>query len=486
MNYVSIAYYLMTAAVLALYYMLPLRQRWLALLAGSVCFYYFAAGSVTACICFLATILLGWGFGFLVERLRAGEKKAWPGWILCFCALIPLAIFKLSGEVSGLEGVFDRYPWLAPLGISYYSLQLYSYLRDIGNGKTAPQKNPLKFILYMSFFPQVVQGPIPRYDELSGQLFDGNRFEDSNIISAMGLVTWGFFLKYMIADKADVVVGQIFDAYTDMTGAVILLGAVLYSIQLYADFLACVTIAQGVAIAFGIRLRDNFHHPYFAPTVQDFWRRWHMSLSFWLRDYVYIGLGGNRKGKIRKYLNLIITFLVSGFWHGGLALNYLFWGLLHALYQVIGSITIGVRNRLLGAVRIRPESVPVRFFRAFVTSFLVMIAWIIFRAENLSIGLDMISRLFGNLNFTELTELIPTVLRMGAFMDPKEWYVLFISTAVLLCVSLIQSRLCIRDYIGGLWLPVRWAVYIIPVLTVVIFGSYGHGFNAADFIYGGF
>ena len=143
-------------------------------------------------------------------------------------------------------------------------------------------------------------------------------------------------LKYMIADRADVVVSQIFEGYMDMTGAVILLGGVLYSIQLYADFLACVTISQGVAEFFGIKLRDNFAHPYFAPTVQDFWRRWHMSLSFWLRDYVYIPLGGNRKGKIRKYINLILTFLVSGFWHGGLALNFIFWGLLHAFYQVVG------------------------------------------------------------------------------------------------------------------------------------------------------
>lgn len=424
--------------------------------------------------------------GFLMERVRVGSNGRWSGFALCLLSVVPLIGYKLSGGVTELNGIFSRNTWLVPLGISYYSLQLYSYLADINKGKISPQKNPLKFILYMSFFPQVIQGPIPRYDELSGQLFNGNRFKASNIVNAMELVTWGFFLKYMIADKADIVVGQIFDAYSDMTGAVILLGTVLYSIQLYADFLACVTIAQGVAIAFGIRLRDNFHHPYFASTVQDFWRRWHMSLSFWLRDYVYIGLGGNRKGKTRKYLNLIITFLVSGFWHGGLALNYLFWGMLHAVYQVIGSLTIGVRNRMLNIVRIPPESLPVRLFRAFVTSFLVMTAWIIFRAETLAKGLDMISRMFGNLNYTELKELIPTVLRMGAFMDPKEWYVLFISIAVLLCVSLIQSRFCIRNLVDRLWLPLRWVIYIVPVLIVVIFGSYGHGFNAADFIYGGF
>ncbi|MCR5237782.1 MAG: MBOAT family protein, partial [Lachnospiraceae bacterium] len=270
------------------------------------------------------------------------------------------------------------------------------------------------------------------------------------------------------------------------TGAVLLLGSVLYSVQLYADFLACVTIAQGVASAFGIRLMDNFHHPYFASTVQDFWRRWHMSLSFWLRDYVYIPLGGNRKGKIRKHLNLIITFLVSGFWHGGLALNYLFWGLLHAFYQLIGSFTIGIRNRIWNAVNLNPKSFPVRLLRAMATSFLVMIAWIFFRADSLFVGLDMTCRMFRDLKWTELKDLIPTVLKMGAFMDPKEWYVLIVSIGILLIISLLQSKYVIKDLVSRLYLPARWLIYVSAILIVVIFGSYGHGFNAADFIYGGF
>lgn len=472
MSYISISFYILFGLTVILYYMFPVRLRWTVLLAGSVFFYCFAAPSLRSCIFFLATILLGWLLGFFVGRVR-------HAFILCLCSLLPLIAFKLNTPLTA-------HPLLVPLGISYYSLQLYSYLSDVRSGRIAPQRNPFKFILYMSFFPQIVQGPIPRYDKLSDQLFNGNGFDSRNIVSSMELIVWGFFLKYMIADKADVVVGEIFGGYTDMTGAVILLGAILYSIQLYADFLACVTIARGTAIAFGIRLRDNFHHPYFAPTVQDFWRRWHMSLSFWLRDYVYIPLGGSRKGVIRKYINLVITFLVSGFWHGGLAPNYLFWGLLHALYQIAGSLTIGVRNRLLGLSRLTPDSFPVRLFRAAVTSFLVMVAWVIFRADTLAQGLDMLKMMFTTTTWPELKELMPAIIRMGAFMDPKEWYVLGISIALLLAVSLAQSRVIIKDVISRLWLPFRWFIYIAAIITVAVFGSYGSGFNAADFIYGSF
>ena len=486
MSYISISFYILLAVIVLSYYVLPKNYRWIALFFGSVFFYYSVSGSVKTCVSFALTILLGWLFGFLVERQRNRKSKAWFRWILCFCILIPLILFKLTNGFNFLEDIFHRHPWLAPLGISYFSLQLYSYLRDIDSGKISPQKNPLKFMLYMSFFPQVVQGPIPRYDELSGQLFDGNRFESTNMINSMELVTWGFFLKFMIADKALVVVDQIYNGYLDMTGSVILLGAVLYCIQLYSDFLACVTISQGVAYAFGIRLNNNFRHPFFAPTVQDFWRRWHISLSYWLRDYVYIALGGSRKGTIRKYFNLCVTFILSGIWHGGLALHYLVWGLLQAVLQIIGGTTIIVRNKALNALKISPQCIPIRFFRAAVTSGFFVFTQIIFRAESLSKGFFMIQKIFTGLNWTELKSLMPTIIDMGAFMDPEEWYVLFISIAVLLCISLMQSRICIREYIRGLWLPVRWIAYIAPVLVIVIFGSYGYGFNAADFIYGGF
>ena len=486
MNYISISFYILLLLIIPVYYLLPLRHRWCALLAGSGVFYFFASGSLPACLCFLAMIMTGWAIGLLTGRLRSAGGRRWLISVLSLCTLIPLILFKLRGGADGTEGIFSEYKWLAPIGLSYFSLQMYSYLFDVGKGRIEPQRNPFRFILYMSFFPQVIQGPIPKYEELSPQLYEGNRYRSENIVSGMQLVVWGFFLKYMIADRADVVVSQIFEGYMDMTGAVILLGGVLYSIQLYADFLACVTISQGVAEFFGIKLRDNFAHPYFAPTVQDFWRRWHMSLSFWLRDYVYIPLGGNRKGKIRKYINLILTFLVSGFWHGGLALNFIFWGLLHAFYQVVGGLTIGLRNRALKAVHISPSSVPVRLIRAGITCFLVMTAWIIFRAGTLADGLNMLLIMTGGITWTELKELMPTILRMGAFMDPAEWYMLFISSGVLLIVSLIQSRRSLRELINGLWLPIRWAVYICAMLAVMIFGSYGHGFNAADFIYGGF
>ena len=296
------------------------------------------------------------------------------------------------------------------------------------------------------------------------------------------LILWGFFLKLCIADKAAVIVNAVFDNYPTYKGMFVLVAGVLYSFELYTDFLACTTFAQGMSGMLGIEIIDNFNHPYFAESVKDFWRRWHISLSSWLRDYIYIPLGGNRKGKIRKYLNLMITFAISGIWHGA-GYKFLFWGLLHSTYQIFGEILIPIKKRVERFLFLNEHSKVNRIIKIIITFNLVMVAWIIFRAESLKTAFSMIKSIFTVRNVWILTD--DSIFELG--LEWKECIVLIICLFILLAVSYFQEKgVQIRDRVLGLTLPFRWTVYIGTIIFILIFGTYGYGFDAQSFIYGGF
>lgn len=293
---------------------------------------------------------------------------------------------------------------------------------------------------------------------------------------------WGFFLKLCIADKAAVVVNQIFDNYPTYCGMYILVAGILYSFQLYADFLGCTTLAQGIAGLFGVELINNFERPYFSDSIKDFWRRWHISFSSWLRDYIYIPLGGNRKGKTRKYINLIITFAVSGIWHGS-GYKFLFWGLMHGFYQVVGEILVPVKKLADEKLMIYKYPFMKRIVKTVFTFFLVMFAWIIFRADHLKTGLSMIKSIFTVYNPWILTN--DAILGLG--LGWKEFCVLIVCLMGLLIVGIAQEKgMDIKEKILQCWLPIRWGIYIAAIIFIMIFGTYGYGFDAQAFIYGGF
>ena len=296
------------------------------------------------------------------------------------------------------------------------------------------------------------------------------------------LVLWGFFLKLCVADKAGIVVDAVFDSYPTYQGMYVLLAGVLYSFQLYADFLACTSFAQGIAALFGIELVDNFYHPYFATSIKDFWRRWHISLSSWLRDYIYIPLGGNRKGKLRKYSNLLLTFAVSGIWHGA-GYKFVFWGLLHGLYQILGEVLAPAKKQLVRIVHAKKHPGTTKIFQRLCTFYLVMLAWIIFRAEHLSTALSMIRSIFTVHNPWIFTNDALFTLGLGW----KECVILLLNLFVLLVVSTKQEQgCCLREKILRQSLPVRWCIYIGIILYILVFGTYGYGYSAQAFIYGGF
>ena len=264
-------------------------------------------------------------------------------------------------------------PWslkiILPVGISFYTFQTLSYSIDIYKGKLKPTKDIIGFAAFVSFFPQLVAGPIERAYHLLPQFYKKRIFTFENTANGLALMLYGFFKKVVIADRLAPYVNNVFDHYTDYNTPTLVIAAVFFSFQIYCDFSGYSLIARGVAKMFGFDLMVNFNRPYLAKNFSDFWKRWHISLSSWFRDYVYIPLGGNRVNKGRVYLNLMIVFLVSGLWHGA-NWTFVIWGALHGLYLIL--------NQLFKKVNL-PKFINVLFVYT-----LVVFAWIFFRSDTIS------------------------------------------------------------------------------------------------------
>lgn len=548
MVYISFYFYVFVGGVVLLYYVFPKKYRWLVLLAGSLGFYYKISGK--GWWVFGITLLAGYGMGILLERVgkkrdgiktdkkekaeagegrksgevrkdgkgresrkvekagedresgnveKAGEdresktgrkngtgrvEEATGKWILVICLVLlaaPMAVVKNGNFVLASLLHKKAYPWIVPVGISFYTMQMISYLVDVYSGKIPAQRNLGKFALFVSFFPQIVQGPIPRYGQLGDQLYEGNGFSEEGFGRGLLLIVWGFFLKLVIADRAAIVVNQVFSHHEAYQGAYVFVAGALYSVQLYADFLACVCLSRGTAELFGIHLAENFRQPYLAETVKEFWGRWHISLSNWLRDYVYIPLGGNKKGKLRKYFNILVVFTVSGIWHGP-GYKYIFWGWMHGIYQICGELTGGLQDKVYGWLHMPEKGKARRWCRRFGTWFWVMVAWIIFRADSLHKGIAMVAGMF--MVYNPWIFFDDSLLRLG--LSWKEWGILLVSIAVLGKADRLQETVDVRERILKQPLVIRWGFYIGVIGIIMVFGSYGFGFNGADFIYGGF
>lgn len=472
MGFVTIQYYLFLALIVVLYY-LSGRASWFFLLVANLLYYSLAGpeGMVLLGIMALVSYLMG----LALDRVKSRGLLV----LSLGLTLAPLIVVKSSWI---WQNFLPGGSLLAPLGLSFFTLQMAGYLADLYKGRIRAQKNPLKYALFVSFFPQIVQGPIPRYAQLMPQLLRKKKFQPENITRGLQLILWGFFLKMVIADKAAVVVNQVFDQWPVYNGAYVLVAGILYSLQLYADFQACTKLAQGSAWLMGIRLEENFRRPYLSTSVKEFWGRWHLSLSYFLRDYVYIPLGGNRKGKIRKGFNLMITFLVSGFWHGN-GPRFLVWGALHGVFQIFGELTAPVRDGFWKLLGFRPQGTARRWVRRLTTCFLVMVAWVIFRAPTLTQGWEMLWSMVTVWNPWILVD--DSLLALG--LSWKEWSVLILATGLLIWVSQNQEKgRSLRGMLDRQPLVVRWTVYVLGVLGIVLVGTYGFGFNAQDFIYGGF
>lgn len=371
------------AIILAVYYILPHKFRWGLLLLASVVFYASADWKMLALIG--GSIVVSYIAGLKIEQAEnEKQKKVWmAGCIILLVAI--LMLFKYFGFFADVIGnmlgatsfVFNL---VMPLGISYYTFKIISYLVDIYKGKIDAEKHLGYYALYVSFFPQILCGPIERADYFIPQLKYGCKFEDKLAAEGLGRIIIGLFKKLAIADRLALYVGTVFDAPTAYPGLASIMAVAFYTIQIYCDFSGYSDMAIGMAQMLGIRTRENFNYPYFSRSIKEFWSRWHISLSSWLRDYIYIPLGGNRKGKMRKHLNTLAVFLVSGIWHGS-SLSFVFWGALHGFWNMISTP--------------KKDDDPVwkQILQVLVTILGVAFTWIFFRAKDLATAFTMIKHM---------------------------------------------------------------------------------------------
>lgn len=469
MDFLSLTFAVFFIISVICYYAVPKKLRWGVLLLSSIIFYVWSVPYLIGYLLFSAVTT--YFYGTWTEKHKEHGKV-----LLALVILANLAVL-LTVKFAPVAGISI----LAPMGISFYTLQVIAYCVDVYKGKAEAQSNFFKYLLFVSFFPQILQGPIPRYNQLKEQLFEGHTFDYKTVKFGFQLILWGMFLKMVIADRAAIFVNAVFPEYHLYEGTVLAVAAVLYSIQLYTDFLGCVCIAMGAAEVYGIKLQTNFERPYMAVSIKDFWRRWHISLSSWLRDYVYISLGGKRKGKLRRYINLMLTFLVSGIWHGS-GLQYIFWGLMQGGYQVAGEILQPVRKKVRNVLKIDENSGFYVLWQRACTFVLITSSWVIFRSANLRAGLSMLKRI--------VTDITPWVLFDGTLyefgIEARNFMALILCIVLVMVIEHFQEKGNIREMLSQQHIIVRWSIYLGAIALVAVLGVYGPGYSATQFLYGQF
>lgn len=318
-----------------------------------------------------------------MEGKKESRKKVF--FILCIVLnIVALLFFRRSTATLGF----------VPVRISFYTLQAIGYLIDVYRGRITAERNPVRYAVFVSFFPTVLSGPIQRGTDLLPQLKEGRDFDYDKAHTGLYYLLWGYLLKLVMSNRLGALVGFAYDRYDTMPGAVMLWATVLYAVQLYCDFAGYSALAIGTGRVLGFDLCENFAQPYFAVSIKDFWNRWHISLSSWLRNYIYIPLGGNRKGRARKYVNLMITFMVSGLWHGQVV-QFFVWGVLHGRYQIAGDMLSG-KNKKEKGFRQRIGGIIVTFV-------LADFAWIFFRSDSVKQAVSIINSIIFRFHFKEMT-----------------------------------------------------------------------------------
>lgn len=357
--------------------------------------------------------------------------------------------------------VFDI---VLPVGISFYIFQALGYLIDVYQGDIYAERNVFQYMLFVSFFPQLVAGPIERSKNLLKQLANNQKFDYGRVRDGLLIMLWGFFLKLVIADRCAVVVNTVYSSYMDYAGFELIVANVLFAIQIYCDFMGYSIIAKGAAKVLGIDLMDNFHQPYFATSIKDFWRRWHVSLSSWFRDYLYIPLGGSRCSKSNHYKNIFITFMISGLWHGA-SLTYVTWGAIHGLYQIFGDIFSPIISKVTTRLSINTASFSWKLFRIVKTFILVDIAWIFFRADTIKSALIILKNSLSLFN-------IGLVLNDGIYklgLDSKNYNILFISLVALLIAGYInEKKIDFKEWLSQQSILFRYLLYWSGIILIIL------------------
>lgn len=474
----SFSFLVFFPVTVCLYFLSPRFLKTYILLAAS--YYFYACWRTDYLVLIIFSTLVDYGAGIGMGRTQSKKNRSLFLTLSLVSNLGLLVLFKYynlftdSAEfIADQFNLFVHFPdlkLLLPVGISFYTFQTLSYTIDVYKGKKQPEHNLPIFALYVSFFPQLVAGPIERSTHLLPQFHGKPKWSKTEILSGSRLMLWGFFKKVVIADRLAAYVDSVYNSPDGNSGAMLLLATYAFTFQIYCDFSGYSDIAIGSARILGFDLMENFRRPYGATSIREFWQRWHISLSNWFRDYVYIPMGGNRKGEIRTYVNLMITFLVSGLWHGA-SWTFVLWGVLHGLY-----LTAEILIRKYGFQSEAPmnRSSVIKAVKTIITFHLVAFAYIWFRANSIDDAIYISTQILTNIaSYLDLGAFKTSTIQLFGSVN-NTLFLLALITYLLFYEWLAAKKLTALDQI---WVRTLSAAF--QFWTIIIFGA----FNNQQFIY---
>ena len=481
----SIEYLIFFPAIAILFFMMPQKLKVFWLMAASFAFYAFWNAKYLLLLLFC--IAITYAAGLLLDKIDAkakGKRKL----VLIGSLTVNLGLlFYFKYFTFFWETAQDLWDWpktdidniLLPVGISFFTFQAIGYVIDVYRGKVPAEKNPVKYALFISFFPQLVAGPIERSENMLPQLKQNPGLNVQRIREGMLTIVYGLFIKIVVADNIALLVDPVFEHPEDYNGMQLLVAVVMFAFQIYGDFSGYTRMAIGSAEVLGFRLCDNFRQPYLATSVNDFWKRWHISLTSWFRDYLYIPLGGNRKGRARKYVNIMIVFLLSGLWHGA-AWHFVVWGGLNGLLCVLEEALQKPWDMAKKHLRIKTDTIAWKILQRVIAFIAVDLTWLFFRAENIGQAWYILKKIAGGLQMKYIA-----VADYCALFPSEKVMMIVIVSLLFLTLADVAAYMGkdLRRVVLEQQIVFRWILYWIVVMIFLFWGVYGTAYHATQFIY---
>lgn len=479
----SVSFLIYFPIVVLINFVLPKKARNIWLLVAS--YYFYMCWNAKYGLLIALSTLITYGSSLIID----GTGKKWlrkTAFFLCLASNLGILFFfkYFQWILDNINQLFHQsyslpFSILLPVGISFYTFQALGYTIDVYRGDLKAERSLINYALFVSFFPQLVAGPIERSTNLLKQFRVHENFNPENAVRGLQIMIWGFFEKMVIADNLAILVDHVYADWANYSGSILLLSTALFAIQIYCDFGGYSHIAIGAAKVLNVDLMTNFRQPFFASSIKEHWRRWHISLSTWFKDYVYIPMGGNRCSRVRHNFNIFVTFFISGLWHGA-SWHYVIWGALHGVYQIVGSYVEPVQKRLCKVVHIDFNGIFYKTMQRIVTFLLIVITFIFFRAVDVPQALEILKKTF--LEFGAGSLINGEMLNLG--LNGAQMLTVGIAMVMLLIVDILHERnISISTWINQRNVIVRWGVYYAMILYILMVVLQTFGKSASSFLY---
>lgn len=503
MNITSFSFICFYVFVILIYYIIPRKCQWVILLASSILFLMAQGKPFLLCYPIFSVLVCYFGTRW-IESARSDKKRRAAMLLTVIANLLILFILKyISFPISTINGALSIWQnpfrlkmpeFMIPIGISFYTFSMIGYVLDVYRNICKRQNNLLKLAAFGLYFPLLTSGPIVNYREYGAQFYEKHEFHYKKITRGLQRVVWGFFKKLVIAERMGKIVDTVYNNPSEYMGGYIWIATIAFAFQLYTDFSGCMDIVLGISESFGISLPENFTTPFFSRTISEYWRKWHITLGVWMKEYLFYpilrskcftSLGKHYKEKFGKkrgkqfttFLAMLILWFTVGLWHGGAWKYIIGSGLLHWFYIVFGELTASLAQRIMKKMSINPNGRAVNAIRTLRTFYLVCIGFVFFRAADVPTALQM---LINGLKWQNLDN----IFNLG--LEPIEFIVAIVSLTILLVVSILQQKKSIRDRVAEKSCWIRWIIWYSLLFYVILLGCYGPGYSAAEFIYQGF